>query len=552
MSDPTIPSSPAVPAQPETIVETPAPLAYESPRPEHEQLGKKTLRGGLWTIGGYAGVQVVRLASNLILTRIFLPDWFGVMLIVNTVMTGIRLFSDVGIGPAVIANPRGDTELFLRTAWTTQILRGFAIWIVSVAIAYPIAQSYAAIDPITGLAAKPAMLTLAYLLPVAGFVAVIEGFRSTAVFRLQRGLRFAEQQLLDIIEIVVVAVGMVVWAYVAVVQLKLPPERAVWALVVPPLLGALAATVTSHFLLRDRRDKLGWDKTCAAELMKIGRWVFLSTALLFLAGQFDRLIFGKLVSESVLGVYGQAATLAAMPAIAVMKVGQSVLFPTFSRVAQDPVRFVGVYRRARTMLLVIAAMMVSGMIAAGPFAVHAMYDARFEAAGWMLQLLALGIWFQIVDATNVAGLLAREHPHWMAGGNATKVVFMFALVPIAFYVFGHHGAMTAFGAALVALAIADALRALASTAGLLRIKTATATTLLPDLVLPIAAGVTGWIGLKLANLPFDTIANAIGGGPKVHRLLVNGSCAAIAGGFVLLVWTPICLWQWKASRRSST
>ena len=518
MSDPTVPTSPAIPGSPEAVVE------YQ---PKHEPLGKQTVRGGLWTLGGYAGTQVIRLASNLILTRMLAPDLFGVMVVVNTVMIGIRLFSDVGIGPALISNPRGEEEPFLRTAWTTQVIRGFLIWAVAIALAAPVAHYYAAKEPIMGV--------LAILLPVAGSVAAIEGFRSTSIFRLQRQLKFAPQQLVDLIEIVVVSVGMIAWAAV---------HKSVWALTIPPLVGSLASTLLSHLLLRDRRDRFGWERESAAYLMRIGRWVFISTALLFLSGQFDRLIFAGLVPAAVLGVYGIATTLALMPTTAVMKVGQSVLFPTFSKVAHDHARFVGVYRRARTMLLTIAATLVACMIAAGPFAVNAMYKSDYADAGWMIQLLALGVWFQVVDATNVAGLLARQHPNWLACGNAVKVVFMFSLVPLAYH-FGW-----GFGGALVALAIADGLRAIASSIGIAFLKIADRRTLTPDLFLPLLAGATGWVGLKLATLPEGSIDAMLGGSGKLHRFLVNGTLATLAAGFVLIVWTPICLWQWKASRRA--
>mgnify|MGYP001354279470 CR=1 FL=1 len=42
-------------------------------------LRQRILRGGIWTLGGYAAGQALRLASNLIMTRLLVPDMFGIM-----------------------------------------------------------------------------------------------------------------------------------------------------------------------------------------------------------------------------------------------------------------------------------------------------------------------------------------------------------------------------------------------------------------------------------------------------------------------------------------
>jgi O-antigen/teichoic acid export membrane protein len=492
---------------------------------QSEHLGRRTLRGSLFTLGSYFGVNVIGLAASLILTRLLAQEYFGIMLLVTTVMVGIRLFSDIGIGPALIAHPRGDDERFLRTAWTMQVIRGFCIWVVAIALAYPVAVYFARTDPANAI--------LATLLPVAGFVAVIEGLRSTAIFRLQRRLQFGQLSTLDLIEITVTCIGMVSWALVS---------RSVWALVIPPLIGSVSAMIASHFLLRDRHDRIGWDRPSARELMTVGRWIFVSTVLTFLAGQFDRLIFGKLIDAETLAIYAVAVRMSIMPTVAVLKVGGSVLFPTFSRVADDPARFADVYKRARTMLLTIAALITSGLIACGPFVIPALYKVEFDGAGWMLQLLAVSVWFQIVDAANIAALLARQRSMWMAAGNLTKVVFMFSLVPLAFYTFGTQG----LAAAIVAIGLADAARAVASTLGVRRLGLATRT-LVPDFAYPLLILAIGWAGLFTAQWLAPQLAPHVPDG-KFHRFFLNTALCVAGASIVSALWLPMCLWQWKLTR----
>ena len=65
---------------------------------------KLAVRGAIWTIGGYGISQVVRFGTNLILTRLLVPEYFGLMAVVNTLRAGIDLFSDLGISQSIVNN----------------------------------------------------------------------------------------------------------------------------------------------------------------------------------------------------------------------------------------------------------------------------------------------------------------------------------------------------------------------------------------------------------------------------------------------------------------
>lgn len=82
------------------------------------------MRGVAISLGTTVAQQLIRLGSNLILTRLLFPEAFGLMALVQTFMTGLAMFSDIGIGPSIIQNRRGEDPDFLNTAWTIQIGRG--------------------------------------------------------------------------------------------------------------------------------------------------------------------------------------------------------------------------------------------------------------------------------------------------------------------------------------------------------------------------------------------------------------------------------------------
>ena len=69
-------------------------------------LRARALRSSAVTVGGFGASQVIRLASNLILTRILFPEAFGMMALVMVFLQGLAMFSDVGVGPAIMQSKR--------------------------------------------------------------------------------------------------------------------------------------------------------------------------------------------------------------------------------------------------------------------------------------------------------------------------------------------------------------------------------------------------------------------------------------------------------------
>ena len=137
------------------------------------------VRGAVWTIGSYGLSLVLRLGSNLILTRLLVPEMFGLMSLVYVFIMALNLFSDLGIGQSLIQNKRGDEPDFINTAWTLQVYRGLILWFCMLLLAWPVSQLYQ----------KPECL---WLIPVVGFGTVISGFNSTSLFTLNRNMAFGK------------------------------------------------------------------------------------------------------------------------------------------------------------------------------------------------------------------------------------------------------------------------------------------------------------------------------------------------------------------------
>ncbi len=190
---------------------------------------KQAISGTAWTILGYGTSQSLRLGSNLILTRLLVPELFGLMALVSVFLMGLNLFSDVGIYPSIIQNKRGEDPTFLNTAWTIQVIRGFGLWIGCLLIAFPVAQFYE--EP-----------RLQLLLPIVGLNSIINGFNSTNLPILQRRMEIGKLIRFELGIQIISLVVMITWAWFS---------PSIWALVV----GNLVSTTVEMILESSPTEK---------------------------------------------------------------------------------------------------------------------------------------------------------------------------------------------------------------------------------------------------------------------------------------------------------
>jgi O-antigen/teichoic acid export membrane protein len=384
----------------------------DSPPPKAPTLQQHAVRGSLWTLFGYGASQLLRLLSNLVLARLLYPEAFGLMALVNVFMQGLQMFSDIGIGPSIIQNKRGHDPLFLRTAWTLQVLRGFGLFALCAAAAPFIARFFAAQDPLSA--------QLLYLLPVTGVTALLGGFTSTAVFTLNKKLDMRRMTLLELVPQAVSLLAMIAWSLLA---------PSVWALVGGGIVYSIIRLLMSHDMNRGNPpDGFAWDPAARKELFRFGRWVFLSTVVTFLAGNLDRLLLGKLLSLAELGLYSIAMTLARVAIHTSTRLSSSVIFPLLSHHQDDPPRLVRACLKARRAVLWLSGAICSAFALFAPLFFESLYDSRYTAAGETCRWLAIFTWSHVLLASMDRIPLALGNPRLLFFSNLLGTTGMAAAV----------------------------------------------------------------------------------------------------------------------------
>jgi O-antigen/teichoic acid export membrane protein len=231
--------------------------------PQSTSLKRRILDTAGWLIMGYGLNLAIRLGSNFLMTRLLVPEMFGVMSMASVVLVGLAMFSDVGLKQCIVRSERGHDSLFLNTAWTVQVLQGTLLWLLAMVVsaflwladqmnAFPADTAYAA--PV--LPAVVAALSSTLL---------INGLGSTKLHEASRTLRLGRAAQGVIVSQVVGLVCMVAWALV---------DRSIWALVAGAISSSLVRTWLSHVWLPGRPNRWQWDRAAWREIIWFGKWIF--------------------------------------------------------------------------------------------------------------------------------------------------------------------------------------------------------------------------------------------------------------------------------------
>ncbi|RGP37236.1 oligosaccharide flippase family protein [Pseudotabrizicola alkalilacus] len=358
----------------------------------------RVMRSSAWTALGYGASQALRLASNLILTRLLFPEAFGLMALVSVFIVGLTMFSDMGTHPAILQHKRGDDVAFLNTAFSIQVTRGAVLWLASAAIAYPAALFYGQPE-------------LAWLLPVAGFSLLLHGLEPTRVDTAARHLRLGRLTALDLASQVVGVVSMVGLAWAT---------QSVWALVAGWIVSSGTRLALVTWALPGPKSRLGWEPAAARDLMHFGFWLFLSTACGFLVAQGDKAILGKYLTLEQLGLYNIGFFLASFPMLLGQTIGGRILIPLYRE--RPPGASVENFAKLRQMRFALSGAifaLLAVMAFGGEWIVDLLYDPRYSAAGAILVLIA------VIQIPSVIGMTYDQSA--LAAGDSRNYFLLTAL-----------------------------------------------------------------------------------------------------------------------------
>jgi O-antigen/teichoic acid export membrane protein len=384
---------------------------------------KININGDLFaTVLTFLASILLRVGSSVVLTRLLHPEAYGVVTMLMAVAMVMELLTDLGVTALVVRHARGDDPAFLNTIWTLRLVRGAVNTIIAFLLAPVLANLY-------GLPELEGALRLYSLTFILG---ALESMAYVLAIRHQR-VRVANYVELGC------SLASTLFTIAASYVL-----RDFQAIVYGMLFNRCLLSLLSYKIFRQHRPRLHFEMPAAQDLFAFTRVVLPSSIFTLALTQYDKTIFLKLFDVRLLGLYGIAGGIAQSIDGLTSKVSRAVLYGRCAALFRaDPATYAERYRRDNQRLFLAILFFPAMLFALAPLVVNVLYDARYQQAGAILQLLAVRcVLFAFLSPVEDM-LVAAGHTYVVLVINVLRLVWIIPATLIGAYWFGFVGFITA-------------------------------------------------------------------------------------------------------------
>ena len=402
-------------------------------------LKKRCVYSAFVLAAGTVAEKGLAFASKIILTRLLVPEAIGLMVLILSMGAIFETFTEVGIKESIIQNKKGANREYLNMAWWFQGLRGIGLYVVAFSVAPRFCQFYFAKPEIQALYTMPELLSMVRL---ALLSILFNGLTSPRAHVLQKEFKFGKSVLLVQGGAIL---GTIITIYLAFIM------RNAWALVIGFFCTAMLKCVFSHIMCPFLpRFSFDWDSF--RELSRFASGIFGLPVLAYIAFNTDILVAGRLISSSMLGMYGMALSLAMMPREFFASAISPILLPAFAERQHDkPALCKAVLKITRvTALLTIP--FITLAILVGKDILSVVYGAQYSIVAAAFGLLCVHVLLLMQGGPFAGVLYAVGQPGKHRTFVGLRALILVVLIYPATKLFGVTGVATAvLLASLVAL-----------------------------------------------------------------------------------------------------
>jgi len=382
-------------------------------------LRQKTIRSTIWVMFSTIGLSSLSLVKSIILARLLTPEHFGLMASCMVVIRAIEVFTETGLGAALIQR-RGAVEEAIPTVYTIAALRGLVLSVLVVGMSPFIARFYE----------QPELTNLLQVLAVGMLLGGLGNARSVIA---QKELDFRPlfylQQAVLLIDFAVTILLAFLW-------------RDVWALVVGNVTKTFVAVPLS-FVFLPGRPHFSWNTTLARELLAYGKYITGLTIVVYVTTEIDNVVIGKVLGMEALGVYVVAYMLANLPATHIGKTIAGVMFSAYSKLQDDRPALQTAYFNTAQLVATVAVPPAVGLAVLANELISTVYGPKWIAAAQLLPILCAFGALRALTSVNGYIFNAIGKPNIPFHINLTKLILIAVTIVPATREFGLAGAAIA-------------------------------------------------------------------------------------------------------------
>ena len=275
----------------------------------------RTISGAFITIAAQGAQFFLNLAYIMVVARLLVPQEFGLVAMVTSVMSFLRIFQDAGLSTATVQRQEITHAQVSNLFWVNIALGGVTSLLVA-ASAPAIAWFYR----------EPRLVSITLVLSVT-FLLASSAVQHIAL--LNRQMRFKVIAMIDVVSMLagyLTGVGIALLKY------------GYWALVFANIVQVTIKLALTWSISR-WRPQLPSRNTQTWHLLSFGANITAGSLMYSLARGTDNLLIGRFFGATAVGLYSRGSILLMRPVEQLIIPLYAVLIPALSRIQEQPGRY---------------------------------------------------------------------------------------------------------------------------------------------------------------------------------------------------------------------
>ena len=321
-------------------------------------LKKKSLTGIGTLLKRQIFVTGISFIGNIALARILVPQMFGIYAIVAFVVQFFSVFSDVGIGAALIQKKEELTDEETSTLFWLQQILALAV-VIAVFVSSPLVIRVYPSLPASAI----------WLVRGMAVTFLFTSFKTVPTILMERSMDFRKIAAVDIAEVAVFQVAAISLAIFGF---------GVWSFIIAALLRGLSGMLLVYALY-PWRPALTCHFESVKELIRFGIPYQGSAILSFLKDAVTPLFVGAYVGAAGVGYVNWAREIAFTPLVLSQSFGK-VAFPAFSRLQHDRGLLKEAIERSLRMMTLVMVPITAILMALAPGIIKTVFTDKWMPA----------------------------------------------------------------------------------------------------------------------------------------------------------------------------
>ncbi len=284
-------------------------------------LAKRSVRGGMSTLGGQLVRTVVQTIGTVVLARMLVPSDYGLVAMASVVVALAQVVKDGGLSMATVQRAEVTHPQVSNLFW------------VNIGASILVAAFVAAIAPLLAMFYGHSELT--WLTAALSLTFLLSGVAVQHEALLRRHMRFSAIATAQVLSQACNVAVAVTTAYLG---------ARYWSLVFGTLAGALASSIAIFWFCPWMPGRLRRGAGTRS-MLRFGGHVMAFNIMDYFSANSDYILIGRFIGAQPLGLYTRAYHLFTLPLAQVRSPLAAVAVPALSALRDEPERYKSYYRR---------------------------------------------------------------------------------------------------------------------------------------------------------------------------------------------------------------